>query len=109
MSGKNDISFLNKKVQSKFAHYQDIEKNESKLGFAAINTCSQTCFENLKTDFVTNNENVCLTRCFKKYLDSVYMGEQIFDSLSNKSLKSNILAEGKFDSFVAEAKKQFDL
>lgn len=110
MSGKNnEISFINKTSPNKFAYYQDLEKNEAKLQQTVINTCSQSCFQNLKTDFITNNENVCLSRCYKKYLDSLYLGEQIYDNLNNKTLNSSQLAAGKFDQFIVDAQKTFDL
>jgi len=108
MSG-NDLTFLKAKSQNKFAYYQDIEKNEQKLNNQVINSCSEFCFQNLKTDYVTNNENLCLTRCFKKYLDSLHLGEQIYEGLNNKSLNSSSVTAGKFDAFSDDVKKAFDL
>jgi len=111
MSGDktNHLSFLNKTVQNKYAYYQDVEKNEAKLNQQVVNSCSEACFQNLKTDFITNNENVCLSRCFKKYLDSLHLGEQIYEGLNNKTLNSAQLASGKFDQFIVEAQKAFEL
>lgn len=110
MSGKtNDLSFLNKTTQNKYAYYQDLEKNEAKLNQIAVNSCSEACFQNMKTDFVTNSENLCLTRCFKKYLDSLHLGEQIYEGLSKNTLNSAHLASGKFDQFLTDAQKAFDL
>ena len=110
MSSKvNDINFINAKTQNKFVQYQDIEKNEKKVKQTIVNTCSQTCFENLKTDFVSNNENFCLSKCFKKFSDSLFLGEQIYESLNKNNLTTTLIANGRFDQFVAEAKNQFDL
>lgn len=110
MSGKtNDLSFINQISQNKYAYNQDIEKNETKISQQAVSTCSKVCINNLKTDFITNDENKCLTRCFNKYLDSLYLGEQIYEGLTKKSLNSSDLASGKFDQFLTDAKKAFDL
>jgi len=110
MSGNSkDLSFIDKKSQNKFAYYQDVEKNEHKITHQAINSCSEICFQNLKTDFVSNNENICLTRCYKKYLESLHLGEQIYEGLNNQTLSSSLLATGKFDQFLEDAKKALDL
>jgi len=110
MSGNsNELSFLNKNSQNKYSYYQDVEKNEAKLNQQVVSTCSEVCYQNLKTDFITNNENICLTRCFKKYLDSLYLGEQIYDRINNKTLSSSNLVSGKFDQFSTDAKQAFDL
>ncbi len=110
MSAKtNDLSFLNKSTDNKFAYYQDLEKNEAKLNQLVVNSCSEACFQNLKTDFITNSENLCLSRCFGKYLDSLHLGEQIYEGLNKKTLSSADLASGKFDQFLTDAQKAFDL
>jgi len=110
MSGKaNDLSFLNRTSENKYAYYQDVEKNEERINHQAVNSCSEVCFQNLKTDFVTNSENLCLSRCFKKYLDSLHLGEQIYEGLNKKTLSSADLASGKFDQFLTDAQKAFDL
>lgn len=110
MSGKsNDLSFLNIIHQSKYAHYLDVYKNEEKNSLLATKSCSEICFQNLKNDYISNTENQCLNRCFKKYLDSLYIGEQIYEGLNKKTLSSAHLASGKFDQFVTDAQKALDL
>jgi hypothetical protein len=105
----NDLSFLNKTSENKYAYYQDVENNETKLNQQIVNSCSSACFQNLKTDFIINSENLCLTKCFKKYMDSLHLGEQIYEGLNKKTLSSAHLATGKFDQFLTDAQKDFDL
>ena len=103
------MSFINQKSEGKFTHSDHIEKNEILLKTTAVKTCSEYCFKNLKTDFVINDENICLTRCFRKYLDSVHMGEQIVDLISKDKLKTDSLTTGDFAGFSANAKEQLNL
>ena len=103
------MSFINEKPNGKFNHFNHVEKNEILLKTNAVKTCSEYCFKNLKTDFVINDENICLTRCFRKYLDSTYLGEQIYDSIAQDKLKTDLVMNGNFADFSADVKTQFNL
>ena len=103
------MSFINEKPEGKFTHFNHIEKNEILLKTIAVKSCSEYCFKNLKTDFVINDENICLTRCFRKYLDSVHMGEQIVDLIAKDKLKIDSLSKGDFADFSTNVKEQLNL
>ncbi len=103
------MSFINEIPKEKFIHYNQVEKNEILLKSNAVKSCSEYCFKNLKTDFIINDENICLTRCFRKYLDTTYMGEQIFDLIAKNKLKSDNLLKGNFADFSNDVKGQLNL
>ena len=103
------MSFINQNSEGKYIQYNHTEKNEIVLKANAVRTCSELCFKNLKTDFVINDENICLTRCFRKYLDTTQMGEQLANGISNNKLKLDNLRKGNFVEFSNEAKEQLNL
>ena len=103
------MSFINQKIDGKFIHINQVEKNEILLKTNAVKTCSDYCFKNLKTDFVINDENICLSRCFRKYLDTTFVGEQIFDSIAKNKLKTDSLIKGNFADFSNEVKEKLNL
>ena len=103
------MSFINEKPESRFALYNHIEKNEIVLKTNAVRTCSEYCFKNLKTDFIVNEENLCLTRCYRKYLDSAFMGEQIYNLIAEKKISVDFINKGKFEEFTSEVKGKMDL
>lgn len=80
-----------------------MEENDDKLKNEVVNICSNNCFANLNCDFLSGNENICLINCFKKFSDSIIIGEKLLDEFEEGKLRKSLLIKGDFDRFRTDA------
>jgi len=99
------IKFTYKKKEKSYLSDMlfQMEENDNKLKNEIVKTCSNNCFANLNCDFLSGNENICLINCFKKFGDSVHIGEKLQDDIDNGRLRKTLLLKGDFERFRTDA------
>ena len=72
----------------------DAKKNFNRLLNRISNVCSKTCFVNLRSDTLNDDENICVSNCQKKFFDVYDIGERLNNLVESGDIKVN-LSSGK--------------
>ena len=105
-SYSNFINFTYKSKENKdyVKIISDFCEMQKKIKYQMLNLCSEFCLGNLKSEFLSENENHCYIDCFNKYLDTISLAEKISENYSLGKLNKSLLIKGNFEQFIKEAK-----
>jgi len=87
----------------------EAKKNFNRLLNNINSVCAKSCFKNMRSDRLSDDENLCMTNCQQKYYDVYDIGDKLNMLLDKGEIKINFSSDKSISNIVDQMNNKINI